>query len=102
MPISNRCTIKLMSADGKTIDGKMVNISANGFAFATRDGEIVDKKGKDVKLDIHGLPELAGEKFTGTIIRITRNEDWYYLGCRMFRDSEAVHKYVQTNYREQA
>lgn len=99
MPISNRCSVTLTTDGGKTIEGKMVNISANGFAFATRDVAVADKKGSSVKLDIHGLAELKDEKLEGTIIRITQNEDWYYLGCRMLKDSATVHKYVQANYR---
>ena len=100
MPLSNRCRVYPAAFDGKVFAGKMVNISANGFAFATRDIEIEKMKGTDVRLEIEGIPELKNEKFEGTIIRITSNEGWYYLGCRMHADNMVVRKYVQENHKE--
>ncbi len=97
MPLTNPCSIKLEAVD-TVITGKMINISAGGFAFATKDKAIADKKGTDVSLKIENHSALSNDDYEGTIIRITKNEEWYYLGCRMFEDNMRVGKYVDSNY----
>ena len=51
MPIFHACEISSRSSD-KTYDGKMVNISASGFAFPTRAAEIKSSKGTLVSLNV--------------------------------------------------
>jgi len=93
MPMTNAVTGQLQ-ASGANIKGKLVNISAGGFAFATSDAEIEDKKGSAIRLAVDNFTVVEGGCLEGTIIRITKNEGTYYLGCRMHEDSKAIEEYV--------
>ena len=99
MPLSNACTIKLKGED-KAYAGKMVNISANGFAFSIRDSLFANLKGKDVVVDIDNFPGLDGKPIEGCIIRSSNNEGVYIVGCRMPADSAEIKEYVSKNYSE--
>ena len=48
MPIHNKCSIVFEDNAEITFTGEMVNISANGFAFTTRDKEFADCNGKNM------------------------------------------------------
>ena len=100
MPIANKCTIEVKGED-KVYDGKMVNISANGFAFAVRDtffGE--SSKGKKLRVSVKEFALLNGKPLSGQIIRSSNNEGEYIIGCRMPEDSEVIREYVSKNYSE--
>ena len=97
MPISNECTIRLGEAD-KTYSGKMVNISANGFAFSVRDNAFASQKGKNVRLDVKNFAVIGNEPLTGCVIRSSNNEGEFIVGCRMPEDNEAIKAYVSKNY----
>ncbi len=99
MPIANACTIKLEDS-GSSFRGKMVNISANGFAFAVRDAEFADAKGRQVKLLLESFPLPELDTLEGCIIRSTNDEGEYIVGCRMPEDNLAVRDYVNKNYAE--
>ena len=99
MPLKNSCIIH-QKDDNKTYQGKMVNISANGFAFAVRDAMFADSKGKKVNVDINGFDVLGGKPLEGTIIRSSDNSGEYIVGCRMPQDSKEIKEYVSQNYSE--
>jgi len=99
MPLSNRCMIKIKGTD-KAYEGRMVNISANGFAFASKEGLFASIKGKDVVLDVKNFDVLQGRALEGCIIRSSNNSGEYIIGCRMPEDSEAIREYVSRNYSE--
>ena len=99
MSISNRCIISL-KGDDKSYRGKMVNISANGFAFATREEIFANIKGKEILVDIEGLEILEGDSLEGCIIRSSNNQGEYIVGCRMPQDSKVIKEYVKNNYSE--
>ena len=99
MPFNNKCTIKADDTD-KTYTGKMVNISANGFAFVVRDDFFAESKGKNVALEVSDFAVLGGKTLTGQIIRSSNNEGEYIVGCRMPEDNEAIREYVSQNYSE--
>lgn len=99
MPIPNKCTIRV-DGDNKSYSGHMVNISANGFAFAVRDAVFAGLKGKNLKLDVQDFAVLDGKPLTGCVIRCSDNEGEYTVGCRMPEDSEAIKDYVSKNYCE--
>ena len=54
MPLANSCLVKVKGEE-KTYQGKMVNISANGFAFAVSDALFASSKGKDIILRFRTL-----------------------------------------------
>ena len=99
MPLTNACTIKTKDSQ-KTCSGKMVNISANGFAFVVRDDFFANNKGIDVIVDINNFRILENKPLTGCIIRSSNNEGEYIVGCRMPEDNMIIKKYVSENYGE--
>ncbi len=99
MPLANTCAIRV-KGDSKTYSGRMVNISANGFAFAIRDAQFADMKGKDLLVEISDFALLKGGALEGCIIRATNNEGEYVVGCRMPRDIESIKEYVSNHYSE--
>ena len=99
MPLANPCVVTIKGAD-KEYSGKMVNISANGFAFAVRDELFANSKGENVTVDIKNFDVLAGKVLTGCIIRSSNNEGEYIVGCRMPEDNENIREYVGENYSE--
>lgn len=99
MPLANTCTIKVKDSRN-AYSGKMVNISANGFAFAVRDDFFANNKGIDVTVDINNFNVLEGKPLSGCVIRSSNNEGEYIVGCRMPEDSKIIKKYVSENYGE--
>ncbi len=99
MPLANTCTIKEKDTN-KSYRGKMVNISANGFAFAVRDDVFAHMKEKYVTLDIDQFEVLKDQLLEGCIIRSSNNEGEYVVGCRMPEDSRIIKEYVSKNYSE--
>lgn len=99
MPISNNCTITLNDLN-QSVTGKMVNISANGFAFAVREAEFAAQKGHAVSISIPDFAVEEARLLEGCIIRTTNNDGEYIVGCRMPADNLAVRDYVNKNYKE--
>lgn len=97
MPLENQCKITLMD-DGAVYEGKMVNISANGFAFQVEDMAFENAVGKQIKLSIDKFLILEGEILEGCIIRSTRDGNRYLVGGRLSEDNYEVKEYVEKNY----
>ena len=77
----------------------MVNISANGFAFSTREADINKAKGMKVTLQVKDFDVLGNQPLVGHIIRISNNEGEYIVGCRMLDDNMDIYEYVERNYK---
>jgi len=99
MPLANKCVIRVRDEE-TTYVAKMVNISANGFAFAVRDDFFAESKGKIVSLSISDFDVLNGYNLSGQIIRSSNNEGEYIVGCRMPEDNDTIREYVNKNYSE--
>ncbi len=99
MPLPNGCHIKLKGED-TDYTGRMVNVSANGFAFACRDDIFASSKGKDVVVNIRGFSVVKDGIVEGCIIRSSNNDGEYVVGCRMPSDSEAIREYVSNHFSE--
>ena len=99
MPLSNGCSIKVKETE-KTYYGKMVNISANGFAFVVSDADFANMKDKNVIVAVNNFNVLDGKPLLGCIIRSSNNEGEYVIGCRMPSDSREIKEYVNKNYCE--
>ena len=100
MPMNNTYTGRLAGLD-KQFYGKLVNISAGGFAFATDEAALADKKGCVVKLTVNDFNVVDKGILEGTVIRVTKNGSMYYVGCRMHEDSKEIQEYVAKNYNGQ-
>ena len=84
----------------KQFDGKMVNISAGGFAFSVLNQTFAESIGKDIVLSIADFPLESAKKLEGHIIRSTDNDGQFIVGCRMPQDNEEIERYVNRNYKE--
>ena len=99
LPMKNTYRAKIADVE-KTFQGRMINISAGGFAFTTEEKEIENKIGSFVSVTVDGLDTVEKGKLEGTIIRITKDGNRYHLGCRMHEDSKEIYDYVEKNFRE--
>lgn len=98
IPVSSECAIELKGAG--TYDGKMVNVSANGFAFAVKDKKFADAAGKQVTITIPRFEVPNVNRLEGIIIRSSNNDGEYIVGCRMPEDSRELLEYIKENYKE--
>ena len=99
MPLANKCVINVKGEEN-AYEGKMVNISANGFAFAVRNEFFSESKGKLVTVEVNGFDVLGGKLLAGRIIRSSDNEGEFIVGCRMPEDNEMIREYISKNYSE--
>ena len=99
LPLNKHCTA-VIGNNGAAIEGKMVNISAGGFAFASHDKALRESKGKDVMLKIQNFELESASELKGCIIRVTDNDGQYIVGCRMLEEREDILKYVKARYSE--
>lgn len=99
MPISNPCSI-MMRGEKDGMNGRMYNISAGGFAFVSKETLFAQSEGKKVTLTIPDFPKEEMRKLEGVIIRCSKNESEYIIGCRMAVDNMDIKEYVDVNYVE--
>lgn len=99
LPMKNLCEIKLKSKN-RTYNGRVVNISAGGFAFSCRDADFANAVGEQVELMISDFPLLKGEALKGIIIRSTDDRGTYVIGCRMPEDHVDIMNYVKEHMAE--
>lgn len=93
LPMANSCTIKLLKTN-HVMEGKLVNISAGGFAFACSDNELANTQGEMVEITIKNFELLKGKSITGVIIRSSNDNGKYIVGCRMPEDNVVIQNYV--------
>ncbi len=98
MPLAAACEIHVDSTGHTLSSGSFVNISANGYAFQTRDREILNTKGTLVTLTANSVSWLENMELKGYVIRITDNDGTYIVGCRMLEDNDKIRDYVKRNY----
>ena len=94
LPMRNACEIKL-TAKNQTFRGKVVNISAGGFAFSCRDVQFANAVGEQVELTIQDFDILKGNALKGIVIRCTDDRGNYVVGCRMPEDNLDIMNYVK-------
>ena len=99
MPVNNKCTVTFKGG-ADVYEGTMVNISANEFAFQTRETEFADCKGENIIVKVPDFPVEQGRVLEGTIIRSTDNDGSHIVGCRMPEDRIEIGNYVSRNYSE--
>ena len=98
MDLSNKCTIKLKGTD-TTFKGTLDNISANGFAFLTKDPYFVDHKGTKVTISIEDFALADHSVLEGYVIRCSNNDGTYIVGCQMPEDNYYIQTYVDEQLR---
>ena len=80
----------------KSINAKLVNISAGGFALHISDSDAMKLKGSLVRVKASGLEVLKGRELIGCVIRVTKDGFGYYLGCRNLGDDKEIETYVSS------
>ncbi|MDY5578019.1 MAG: methyl-accepting chemotaxis protein [Lachnospiraceae bacterium] len=98
LELKNLCQITIKET-GDTFDGRMLNISANGFAFSCSNEVFANVKGKNVEVDVSDFPLKEGRHLVGCIIRSSNNEGNYIVGCRMPEDNLAVRDYINKMFK---
>lgn len=78
-----------------TIEGKLDNLSANGFAFLTHNNYFVTHKGVDIRVKIHNFDLPQHDVLEGRVIRCSDNEGLYIVGCQMPGDDFFIRDYVK-------
>ena len=94
LPMKNSCEIYVRSLN-KSFKGNVVNISAGGYAFASKAPEFANAMGERIQLTIHDFDLLEGKPLAGLIIRSTDDNGTYIVGCRMPEDNKEIQKYVE-------
>lgn len=91
--ISNPCAVTIKGS-GESFTGRLDNISANGFAFLTKDPFFMEHKGVDISINIQNfaLPDHA--RLDGHVIRCSDNDGTYIVGCQMPEDNYYIRTYV--------
>lgn len=97
--LEHSCTLFLDGWD-RPILGKMVNISAGGFAFSSTAKELAASKNKKLRIQIESFDVLHGRELEASIIRVTDNDGTYIVGCRMFDDSPEIYRYVDERLKQ--
>ncbi len=100
IPLVCACNISSEMSD-QTYEGKMVNISANGFAFSTRAADINNAKGMKVSVQVKDFPVLGERMLVGQVIRVSDNGGEFIVGCRMLEDNMDIYNYVEKKSKTQ-
>lgn len=93
MDIANFCNITLMET-GTVYQGRLNNISANGFAFVVTDSVFKECIGKHITIDIKDFAVHGHNILEARIIRTTDNHGAYIVGCQMLEDDKAIMDFV--------
>lgn len=99
LSVDNSCQITLVRQN-QTFSGKMINISAGGFAFACNAEEFADCVGKDVEIKVLNFELLQDRTLSGIIIRSTDNKGDYIVGGRMSEDDAEIMEYVNQKMKQ--
>mgnify|MGYP004565742481 FL=1 len=92
--ISNACTITVKRT-GETFNGRLDNISANGFALLANDPFFADCKGLDIAISIQDFALPDHSDLEGHIIRCSDDNGVYIIGCQMPEDNFYIMNYVE-------
>ena len=97
LDLDNACTITVKES-GKSYRGRMINISAGGFACNIVSGDVGDIKGEQVELYIEDFVLPDESVLEGSVIRTNRNDTGSIMvGCRMLEDNTAIRDYIKQN-----
>ena len=94
LPMSQSCDIVLKALD-RSFRGKMVNISAGGYAFACDAPEFADCVGSKVEIKIHSAETIFANALSAKVIRSTPDQGRYIVGCRLPKDNLEIQQYVE-------
>ena len=82
------------------IHGTLDNLSANGFAFLTRNDYFAEHKGINVSVEIDHFALPNHNHLEGHVIRCSNNDGLYIVGCQMPADDFFIREYVKERLKE--
>ncbi|MBQ7955493.1 MAG: PilZ domain-containing protein [Lachnospiraceae bacterium] len=94
LAMENACDVYLKAKD-LSFPGKMINISAGGFAVSCMADEFADAIGEKIRITIPEFELTNARQLSGTIIRTTKDREHYIIGCRMPEDNMEIRAYVE-------
>ena len=98
LPLRNSCEI-LFKKNNQVYKGKMVNISAGGFAFACSTPEFAGCEGARVEVKMHNADPVLSRTLHGTVMRSGLKQGEYIVGCKMPEKSTEIEQYVEMRMR---
>lgn len=93
LSLSNSCQLRL--ENGEAFKGRMINLSAGGFAVSTLEPQMENAIGSMLHLTIDDFPLSKEASQRGLVIRVTKDGDRYIAGCRMSSDNKVIGEYVE-------
>ncbi len=93
LAINNSCKI-LVKSTNRTYVGKMLNISAGGYAFSSRDSAFAEIVGEEIEVTIQDFDVSKKEVLSAVIMRSINEDGMYIVGCRMSEEDMEIKKYV--------
>ncbi|MGN0482927.1 MAG: methyl-accepting chemotaxis protein [Lachnospiraceae bacterium] len=96
LSLSNPCKIQIKSKN-EFYDGKMVNVSAGGFAFASAEKKFENIVGEQLAVTIDNFDSVENGTIEGVAIRSSDDNGTYIVGCRMAEDNMKIFEYVKQN-----
>lgn len=91
--LSNACEISIPAKE-VAYTGRMVNISAGGYAFKCKGADFSTMIGEAVQIEIKDFELPRCSTLSGIIIRSTDDQDTCIVGCRMLEDNADIRDYV--------
>lgn len=94
IPLTNACEI-LLKGETEPIIGRMVNLSAGGFAFTCTDKRLASASEQKLDLTIKDFDLLKDRALSGVAHRSSTDGSNYIVGCRMLADDKEIEIYVE-------
>lgn len=97
--ISNYCTVTIKET-GLQYHARLNNISANGFAFLSKEPVFAEGKGTDISVTIENFALPSHSTLEGHIIRCSNNNGVYIVGCQMPEDNSYIKDFVEAQLKK--
>ena len=96
---TNTCRITVKSTK-EAFNGRLDNLSANGFSILCKNSFFANAKGEDVTVTIDNFALPEHSVLEGKIIRCSNSDGIYIIGCQMPEDNYHIMKYVESVLKE--
>lgn len=94
LDITNSCVIT-MKKGGAVYEAQLDNISANGFAFLSKEPAFAESKGEELTVEIRDFEMPQHNVMEGRVIRCSNDNGLYIVGCQMPEDNYYIMQYVE-------
>lgn len=99
LPMECDCVLRV-EGQGKTVEARMQNISAGGFAICSDNPLLSTLKGQVVSLEVPALPIKGSRALQGKVLRVSNQSGKYAIGVRLLHDDMLIKEYVEKNYKD--